>query len=260
MLNDLLSPQYGWDGDDQDITVALNNGRFLISCLVHGSPTSWANPNFGIGNINGSGNIPALNQNNLTPVVFSITCQTGWFDNEIDIDSRGGLPANSDSFAEALLRRPQGGAVAVIAQTRVSYIYWNSFIEIGLFKAIWPDFTPSPHWSGYPTVPTVSTPRLLRMGQILNFSKMFMAKSYSPSYKREIQFEMGHLFGDPEMPIWTNAPGKLDVDHPNGIGSTGQQSFVVRVTDEATSQALLNATDEVLKRRRLFEWKTGFIN
>ncbi|MBN1246778.1 MAG: hypothetical protein JXC32_03930 [Anaerolineae bacterium] len=232
--NDLQSPAYGWDGDAGDIRAAFNNGRFLVSYLAHGAPDAWDHPGFD------AADIAALNQNDLTPVVFSVTCQTGWFDNEIDNNARGGLAA--DCFAETLLRRARAGAVAVIAQTRVSYVYWNSFLELGMFKAIWPDYVPGPPWTGHPAVPVAEPPRLLRMGQILNYGKMYMATAYGPSDHRETEFQMGHLFGDPEMPIWTGGPLKLDVAHPAGIGATGLQAFVVHVTDDATGDDLLNAT------------------
>ena len=245
--NDLLSPQYGWNGGAADITNAFNNGRFLFSYLAHGAPGSWGHPGLSIADIN------ALNQNDLTPVVFSITCQTGWFDNEIDDDTRGGRGTNDDSFAEALLRQPRAGAVAVVAQTRVSYVYWNGFIELGMFKAVWPAFSPAPPWSSLPSVPAVTPPRLLRMGQIVNFGKMFMAKAYGPGDKREVEFEMGHLFGDPEMPVWTQVPGRLKVEHPKGVGSTGRQDFVVRVTDDTNNQVLLNATVVLTRTNKILQ-------
>ena len=80
-----------------------------------------------------------------------------------------------------------------------------------------------------------------------------MAKAYGPEIHREVQFEMGHLFGDPEMPIWISAPQILKVDHPKGIGSTGQQNFVVRVTDDATSQVLLNATVVLTRNNNILQ-------
>ncbi len=231
--NDLLVPNYGWNGGRTEISNAFNAGRFLISYFAHGAPDAWDHPAFDVGDV------AALNQNDLTPVVFSITCQTGWFDNEIDDDTQGGRSA--DSFAEALLRQPRAGAVAVVAQSRASYVNWNAFIQLGLFKAIWPSFVPAPHWT-LPKVPSVTPPRLLRMGQISNYGKMFMAKAYSSSDKRKFEFQTGHLFGDPEMPIWSVAPHTLKVSHPAGIGGKGLHEFVVEVTDDGSGQGVLNAT------------------
>lgn len=61
-----------------------------------------------------------------------------------------------------------------------------------------------------------------------------MASSVPADNSRLISFEMTHLFGDPELPMWIEAPGDLDVVHPKGIGATGPQEFAVQVTDRMT--------------------------
>lgn len=233
--NDLLSPQYGWNGSTADITAALNAGRFLIAYRAHGNPESWDQPSFG------NNQVAALNQNDLTPVVFSITCQTGWFDNETDDQAHGGRSVSDECYAEILLRQQRAGAVAVMAMTRNSFTGYNDLIVFGFFKAIWPDFAPNPPWSSPPPIPAFTPVRLLRMGQILNFGKMFMAKAYSADTKRQLEFEMGHLHGDPEMPIWRAAPENLTVGHPIGIGATGPQEFIVKVTNASGGQAVQGA-------------------
>ncbi len=233
--NDLLSPQYGWNGSTADITAALNAGRFLIAYRAHGNPDSWDQPFFG------NNQVTVLNQNDLTPVVFSITCQTGWFDNETDDQLHGGRPATAESYAEVLLRQPRAGAVAVMAMTRNSYTGYNDMIVFGFFKAIWPEFAPNPPWSGHPTIPNFTPVRLRRMGQILNFGKMFMARAYAADSKRELEFQMGHLHGDPEMPIWTAAPLELSVAHPSGIGGIGTQEFIAKISNASNNQVVQGA-------------------
>lgn len=233
--NDLLSPTYGWTGSHTDISTAWNAGRFLVTYRAHGGWDGWAQPDFGINNVN------ALTQNGLTPVVFSITCQTGWFDNETDDGTHGGRPAADECFAERLLRRPNAGAAAVLAMSRNSYTGPNDYITFGLFKALWPAFQPSPHWSQAAVstfTPTVAIPRI---GQVMNFGKMYMAKCQSADSKRQLEFEMFHLFGDPEMPVWTAEPATLSVAHPAGIGATGVQDFVVTVANAATAAAVEGA-------------------
>jgi hypothetical protein len=79
------------------------------------------------------------------------------------------------------------------------------------------------------------------MGQIHTFGKTFMANAYGASNARRLTFEMYHLFGDPEMPIWTQAPDTFRVDHPEGIGSTGTQDFIITVKDNATGDPVENA-------------------
>lgn len=229
---DLRFPQYGWAGDTADISAALNAGRFLIAYRGHGSWDGWSQPSFA------NTDVTTLVQNRLTPLFLSITCQTGWFDNETDDDAHGGRPAAADCYAETLLRQPRSGAVAAMAMTRNSWPGFNDFLVFGFLKSIWPDFAPNPPWSGFPTAPQFTPVRLLRMGQIVNFGRMFMAKAYGVSDDRKREFEMCHLFGDPEMPIWTEAPPNLAVDHPKGIGATGTQEFIVTVANAGNGQAV----------------------
>jgi Peptidase family C25/Propeptide_C25/Domain of unknown function DUF11 len=234
--NDLLSPQYGWNGNATQISNAINAGRFLITYRAHGSWSGWAHPSFG------NNNVQALTQNDLTPLVISVTCQTGWFDNETDDDTHGGRPVGDDCFAEAMLRRPHAGAVGLLGMTRNSYTGMNDFLVFGAHKAIWPDFDPDPPWAGHPQAPAGRQVSLRKFGQVANFSKMYMARAYAGGSHRQLEFEMHHLFGDPETTLWTSAPHGLSVDHPAGIGALGTQEFTVKVRDQDTGQPVGNAT------------------
>jgi hypothetical protein len=198
-----------------------------------GDPASSQPSNYNNGDADG------LTNGNLTPVVISIACQNnGWFDNETD--SAGLNTGNGDEcLAEHLSRNANSGAVAVFAATRNSWTGKNDYMMFGMHKAIWPDYVPNPPVSASsPSFPTMDSNRLLGMGQILTFGKVYMARSYNPDTNRTITFEMYHIFSDPEMPVWTALPLDFDVSHPVGIGSTGEQEFVVKVTDHASHAAV----------------------
>lgn len=234
--NDLISPQYGWDGNVTQIANAINAGRFLVAYRAHGWWGGWAQPAFG------SNDVQTLVQNDLTPLVISVTCQTGWFDNETDDDTHGGRPVGEDCFAEAMLRRPHAGAVGMLGMTRNSYTGPNDFLVFGACKAIWPAFNPDPPWAGHPQAPAGQQVSLRKFGQISNFSKMYMARAYSADDTRHLEFEMHHLFGDPETTLWTSAPHALTVEYPSAIGATGMQEFIVKVRDQVTGLPVANAT------------------
>ena len=234
----LLWPNYAWNGDTAMISAAMNAGRFLISYRAHGSWDGWSQPAFT------RADVAALNQNDRTPVVFSFTCQTCWFDNEIDDHTHGGRPAADDCYGEAHQRRARAGAVAIMGMTRNSYPGYNDFIVWGMVKGLWPAFVPNPPWAAWhPAIPNLTPVPLRRMGQLLNLGKMYMARAYGAGdTTRQLEFEMGHLLGDPEMPIWIGEPQTLDVAHPDGIGRTGLQEFAVRVQDANTHLPVPNAT------------------
>ena len=223
---------FDWDGDAGDISNAVNNGCFCVNYDGHGGRNGWSLPNYN------SNDVDNLVNGNLTPVVFSFACETGWFDNETDDDALLSInnrdtDDDEECFTEHFLRNNNGGAVAILGSTRVSYDH-NDFMMLGAFEAIWPDFFPQPSYndpeSGHVgQLPGVVSGPLLRMGQVNTFTKIYMANVYSDSDLRLFQFEMYHLLGDPEMPIWTENPTVLNVEHPDAVGSTGIQDFVVRV-------------------------------
>ena len=224
---------FQWDGDTNDIRNAINNGSFLVTFNGHGGTQSWGNPRFVTANVTG------LTNGSLTPVVFSFACKTGWFDHETD-DASLATTTTSESLCEEFLRHSNGGAVAIIGATRNSTDH-NDFMMLGAYKALWPDFDPDPPLSPGSLPDIEMAAPLQRMGQIMSFSKVYMARRYNHDIDRQLSFEMYHVFGDPEMPVWTERPAALTVSHPDGIGSTGQQDFVVMVTDSG-GDPVYNAT------------------
>ncbi len=161
-------------------------------------------------------------------MIFGLTCQTGWFDNETDDP---GLGTNDDCFAEEILRLNGGGAVAIIASARNSWGRTNNSATKGLCDALWPTFDPA-----------IASGPLYKMGQINTYTKVYMGHYLTADTGRLISFEMNNLFGDPDLPVWTRQPDRMAVTHPIGIGSTGWQSFIVKVLDRSTGQGLNNAT------------------
>ena len=227
--DDLQPPIFRWDGDTQNITDAFNDGRFIINYRGHGLSQNfwderpapdgqwqgwydgWHRPHFTTIILAG------LRNGNMLPVVFSICCLTGWFDGETDP-----YPAwNHECFCEELLRYGKGGAVAAIGSTRISYSGYNDDLCKGFYDAIWPDFDPD-----------MTTGAIFELGQILTYGKVYMAKMERNESMENLTYELFHLFGDPEMWIWTEEPKELEVTHPSEIGSGGLQEFVVKVRDE----------------------------
>jgi hypothetical protein len=223
----ITPPGFGWNATRNDVINGINAGRYLVTYRDHGSRDDWSSTGFDDGDAAG------LTNGNLAPVIFSIACQTGWFDNETD-DAALNTANNDESFCEHFLRNTNGGAVAIIGSTRNSYTGLNDFMMFGMHKAIWPAYVPNPPITGYPAVPTMDSNPLLGIGQIMTFGKVYMARCYNPGTSRTITFEMYHVFGDPELPVWTAEPERMEVSHPKAIGSTGEQDFVVKVTNVNT--------------------------
>ena len=201
--SDLLrSNGFGWNGTGTDVLNDWNAGRFLILHRDHGAPGGWANPDFN------TGNIPSLTNGNRLPVVFSINCASGKFDDA------------SANFSEQLVEKASGGAVGVIGDSRNSPSNTNSHLAAGLIDAIFPSTLVS-----YGS----STP-ILRMGDVLVAGKEYMntqngldGQANADTTAEEYLY---HWFGDPTMPIWTHRPS-LRVE---GVFNAAVLQNIVRLT------------------------------
>ncbi|RIK37460.1 MAG: hypothetical protein DCC55_24180, partial [Chloroflexi bacterium] len=155
------SSGYPWNGASTDIINAINAGRFLMMHRGHGGPSGWGSPSFS------SSHLASLSNGNRTPVVYSINCASGLFDNEtLDPalqDWNYNTTVTGAYWAERILRM-EGGAVGVIGDTRNSPTWANSALARGLFDATFPNVVPAygPNSS------------IKRLGDILNYGKAYM--------------------------------------------------------------------------------------
>jgi len=242
---DLLKPGFFWNGNRDDITDKINEGILILNHRGHGLSSNWWNYsiNFWGSDYNGwvdpqytTVDIYTLTNGDMLPVVFSMNCMTGWFDNEIDQLNDPKLIRNDESFCEELLRKQNGGAVAAIGATRVSYSGHNDDLCKGFYDAIWTDFDP-----------LVITEPMFELGQIHTYGKLYMNLQKWWGYE-VTEFELFHLFGDPEMRIWTEQPKDLAVAHPMSIVSGEDQKIDVVVKDAISDNPVDHALVCLLKK------------
>lgn len=184
----LRSNGFAWNGDAADITNAIEDGRFFVFHRDHGfsGGTGWSHPYFIVSNAS------ALANGNLLPVVFSINCHTGEY-------------YLNNSFAEAFLKNPNGGAVGVVAAAYYSYSGYNDGFSAGMIDAIWsdPGLTPNFGSGGAYYPPASSADNIKTMGDVLNQGLVRMQETWGPS---EYTHRLFHYFGDPAMRMWTDNP------------------------------------------------------
>jgi len=183
---------FPWGGSTANITNAINDGRFLVIHRDHGWSGGWAHPDFE------STHVDTLTNADLTPVVFSVNCSSGYFDNET---APGGV-FSSVYFVEHALRKADGGAVGVLGDTRDSPSWPNSALLKGYIDAMWPNAIGS-------FGANVSKRRL---GDILNHGKLYMmtqigvaGAGVSASDARD-ELYLWHCYGDPTLEIWLSYP------------------------------------------------------
>jgi hypothetical protein len=195
LLPAALGPGYAWAGTGNDIVNAFNAGRFLIIHRDHGGPDQWVNPYFDLTRV------PDLVNGAWQPVVFSVNCASGLWDNETAPGALG-TTTTGVYMAEQLLRKADGGAVGILGDTRNSPSWANSALLRGYMDAIWP--------TAIPTYGDSASKR--RLGDILNHGKMYMLTQAGvggtmiSSYEGADELRLWHAIGDPTLEIWTHSP------------------------------------------------------
>jgi hypothetical protein len=192
---------FTWDADTADITAAINDGRFLVIHRDHGGRSAWSRPVFQ------SSDVSSLTNGELLPVLFSVDCSTGYFDNETNPSgSHGGV-----YLLEAMLRHSGGGVVGALGDTRDSPTWANNALTRGFADAIFPGVLPT----------RGGTTQIRRLADILNYGKLYMfdqigvaqtAGSVSQT-NADSNNVMWHAYGDPTLEIWTSRPWFLSVEY-----------------------------------------------
>ena len=191
-----IGPGYAWDGGEQDIIDAINEGRFLVFHRDHGWSGGWGDPFFDMNSLD------ELTNGNKLPVIYSVNCASGFFDNETS-----GGSFNSVYWAEKALRMEDGGAVGIIGDTRNSPTWANSALSRGLFDATWPSVMPT----------TGSNTSIKRLGDILNYGKTYLAGQVGVAQtagsvsqgNADTDIVLYHVYGDPTMAMWTSNPNQI---------------------------------------------------
>lgn len=206
--NELLkSSGFLWNATGNDVVSSLNSGKFLVFHRGHGLSTGngWVKPDFT------TTNVTSLSNSNKLPVIFSIECYSGKFN-------------DTECFSEKLLRSNTGGAAAVISASYYSFSGSNDALIAGLADAIWssPGLVPV-FGSGGVYNPTLNNHNdIITLGNIMDQGLIRMTTTWSDvSSTFQYQYQIYHLFGDPAMKIWTSAPVKLTATVPTTIIRSG---------------------------------------
>ncbi|MBN1550331.1 hypothetical protein JW979_02630 [bacterium] len=199
-----------------NITQAFNTGIGLVQHRDHGEELGWSDPPFYVSNVN------QLENGNRTPVVFSINCLTGAFD------------YSSDCFAEALQKKSGGGAVGVVAATRVSYSGFNDLLCHGTYTGFFPDYDSTHSGNLYNHAYSVC--------EALNFGKYYMYMYEGDNADTLYTFRLFHWFGDPEMMIRTDVPSDPDIELPSTIPAGTMQVTIPISNDNARVSILQENT------------------
>lgn len=229
---ELRDPHYDWSIlKNTQIANAINDGRFYTLYIGHGDVTLWGQPQFT------TKDISTLSNGNLLPVVFSISCFTGKFD--------------QNDFAQKFLKHKNGGCVGIIAGSYLTYIYSNAYFACGIFNGIWP--TPGLNSVATPIEPDNNHNSNLELGQILraglSYRESIVQSSDITTKKRY------HVFGDPSMMMFTQTPIQFDKDEydirfNSGGGVSGLRTVSIKFEPKTEGCYLVISSKEGNYTRR----------
>ncbi|MFW9798212.1 MAG: C25 family cysteine peptidase [Candidatus Thorarchaeota archaeon] len=264
--HDGYSDQESFDDSGPMVIGNFTDGKFLVLYYSHGGSNNmihrfdtnangwdsendreiiegWLSPYFNGDDFSG------LDNQEYTPLVVSMACNSGWFDGEVDeayldLDTIYGLLGpdpigqsnpyadhQDESFAELITRYADvdshDGAVAAIAASRIGYSLNSGHLLDGLIQAFWPGFLGSTNQPIY------------NMGTALIYGKLYAVQQWGTLHDRQevprTTVEVFHLFGDPELELWTDKPEGLVVSYPYTVGTSDPQAFAVTVTKDGTT-------------------------
>ena len=231
---DLRKPGFAWNATTANITAAINQGSALVFHRDHGWWDGWSHPGFLTPDLSG-----VSVSGNQFPVVFSVNCASGVFDNEtVDLPANigtapYGIGVATVNWAEAFLRKSDG-ALAIIGDTRQSSTTDNNHLTLGMFDAVFPGLIGS-HGTGT---------SIRRLGDILNYAKSYISDVASGGTSNSHPLDTSgtrpgvaglrqelniyNLLGDPSLKLRVNPPIQLV------ISSVLLQANVVKVTARLT--------------------------
>ncbi|HEX5355562.1 MAG TPA: C25 family cysteine peptidase [Aquabacterium sp.] len=214
---ELTKPTFAWNGSKAGMAAAINKGSALVYHRDHGWWDGWGDPSFLTSDLS----LVSVT-NNQFPVVFSINCASGVFDNETvdlpgNIWSTGyGMSASGTYWAESFLRKADG-ALAVIGDTRQSSTTDNNQLTLGLFDGVFPGLINS-----FGTSSPVQ-----RLGDLLNYAKTYVhdvangsqtnrhpldANQVRPGIVNLRQeLNIYNLLGDPTVKLRVSPPWKFSI-------------------------------------------------
>ena len=185
------SPIYDPSATISMVSTAVNSGASIINYCGHGSPTSWGTTGFS------NSDVASLTNGDMLPIIFSVACNNGNFQDP------------GDCFAEAWLKKQNGGAVmflgATISQPWQPPMRGEDYFNDVLIGGY--DYSAYPQQNGISTTEQRTT-----IGSIVFNGLALMTAESNGSSDWETA-KTWTLFGDPSMQPRTETPGTVTLSN-----------------------------------------------
>jgi hypothetical protein len=188
----------GWELPAQ-IANAIDNGVAYVNYRGYGTADSWMPPYFG------SSEILGLANSNRFPIMTSIVCGTGDYEDGIDV-----------CMGETWIRaNNKGGAGFIGNSNHDAHTRWTNALDVGIY------------WGWFDEDVTTMAQALL-MGKMTLYNAFPLDRGANGQV--ELYFNSYNNLGDPEINCWTDIPRPMQVNYPDSI-QFGQNRFEVHIQD-----------------------------
>jgi len=215
----------GWELPAQ-ISAAINAGVGYVNYRGYGTAYGWTPPDYT------SYNISALSNANKYPVMTSLVCGTGDYND----------PSYDVCMGETWIRANNKGGVGFIGNSNHdAHTRWTNALDVGIY------------WGWFDEdVTTLAQAQL--MGKMTLYNGFPADRSTNGQV--ELYFNSYNILGDPEVNCWTDIPRPMLVDHPDSL-EFGQNRLDVHIQD-SLGTAIEGAAICIWKGAEVFA--SGFTN
>ena len=182
------------------ISAAINAGVAFVNYRGYGTADGWTPPDYT------SWNISALTNVNKYPIMTSMVCGTGDYNDQFyDV-----------CFGETWIRsNNKGGAGFIGNSNHYAHTRWTNTLDIGTYWGLF-----------YEDVTTLAQAQL--MGKMVLYDAF--PTNRNPNGEVELYFNSYNILGDPEINCWTDVPRPMQVGHPDSI-AFGQNRVDIHIQD-----------------------------
>jgi hypothetical protein len=182
-----------------EINASIDNGVAYVNYRGYGTASEWTPPTYS------SDDMSQLTNVNKYPIMTSIVCGTGDFNDQTDV-----------CFGENWIRGYHKGGVGFIGNSNHdAHTRWTNAIDVGIY------------WGLFDIgVSTLAQAEL--MGKITLYNAF--PEDRAAGGEVELYFNSYNILGEPEVNCWTGIPRVMNVIHPDSI-PLGQNMVNINVLD-----------------------------
>jgi hypothetical protein len=207
-----------------EIIKSINQGATFLNYLGHGGPSTWTY-NYGYSKLIDKGDVNRFTNRGMKPVVYAMSCLTGWFDDASD----SGYGNFGDCIGETFTENVMDGGIGYIGSARTSVGVLNQ--KYGPFATgLQEDYIRQLSQYNFGLGSSFTEAKK-------HYSEMW--GNYFPDTNSEGEVQACwlevNLLGEPELTLWTKRPEVFNISN-----ITNEDTLII-IVENSTGEPVKNA-------------------